>query len=144
MPAKRKRTSISSDGSDFSTGSTSDSDFSVVVTAAALKASSSKRTLNPKKKAKTSTWLLVDGVEVNETRSHPHGKSRHTITDAAAMHEPLLQWFSGVKDARRMPWRKVYDASLDRDQRAQRAYEVRILTHRLRRPYCTGRKLRYL
>jgi len=37
----------------------------------------------------------------------------------------LLEWYSGVHEARGMPWRKPFDPSLGADARAQRAYEVR-------------------
>lgn len=53
-----------------------------------------------------------------------HSISSHVITDPAPLGKALLAWYAGVHEVRGMPWRKPYDAALDRDQRAQRAYEV--------------------
>ncbi|KAI0688384.1 DNA glycosylase [Cytidiella melzeri] len=54
--------------------------------------------------------------------SHP--TSIHVISDPAPLRESLLAWYAGVHEHRGMPWRRPYNAALDRDQRAQRAYEV--------------------
>jgi A/G-specific adenine glycosylase len=64
-----------------------------------------------------------------ETYATPHSSSRHLISSPHLMRPSLLEWYSGVHEARGMPWRKPFDPSLDVDARAQRAYEVR---HRLK------------
>lgn len=53
-----------------------------------------------------------------------HSVSTHVITTVEPMRIALLEWYDSVHDARRMPWRKKFDPSLDVDGRAQRAYEV--------------------
>ncbi len=53
-----------------------------------------------------------------------HPTSTHTIKDVEAVRIALLEWYAGVHEKRGMPWRKMYDASLSREGRAQRAYEV--------------------
>jgi hypothetical protein len=49
------------------------------------------------------------------------------------MRVSLLEWYSGVHEARGMPWRKPFDPSLGVDARAQRAYEVRRSYHNIPR-----------
>ena len=63
--------------------------------------------------------------EALETYDTPHSLSQHLISSPDLMRLPLLEWYSLVHAARGMPWRKPFDSSLDRDARAQRAYEVR-------------------
>lgn len=53
-----------------------------------------------------------------------HSVSMHVITTVEPMRIALLEWYDSVHDARRMPWRKKFDPSLDVEGRAQRAYEV--------------------
>ena len=69
-----------------------------------------------------------DDDEVPEPRSEgivvPHSRTLHDIENISPLLEPLLKWFDSKKSARGMPWRKVYDATLDKDAKAQRAYEV--------------------
>jgi len=60
-----------------------------------------------------------------DTYATPHSPSRHLISSPDPMRASLLEWYAGVHEARRMPWRKPFDPSLDADARAQRAYEVR-------------------
>ncbi|KAF7350430.1 J domain-containing protein [Mycena venus] len=59
------------------------------------------------------------------TRSS-HAKSMHTMNPAEvpSIRTALVQWYSTVHSSRGMPWRKPYSPSLNREQRAQRAYEV--------------------
>ncbi|KAI0264658.1 DNA glycosylase, partial [Gloeopeniophorella convolvens] len=56
--------------------------------------------------------------------SNSHSQSRHIIPSPNDMRLSLLDWYSGVHDARGMPWRKPYDPTLGADAQAQRAYEV--------------------
>ena len=72
-----------------------------------------------------------------------HALSRHTITSVESICAALLDWYAGVHESRGMPWRKPYDPSLGRDERSQRAYEVRTvlivhapLSHVVRRCGC--------
>lgn len=53
-----------------------------------------------------------------------HTVSSHVIGEPEPLREALLVWYAGVHEARGMPWRKPYDSSFTREQRAQRAYEV--------------------
>lgn len=53
-----------------------------------------------------------------------HSSSIHCIKQPKDIQTELLGWYSNVQETRGMPWRKPYDPSFSRDQRAQRAYEV--------------------
>ncbi|KAG2043723.1 DNA glycosylase [Suillus americanus] len=55
---------------------------------------------------------------------HGHPASMHVINTVEPMRIALLEWYDRVHDARKMPWRKKFDPSLDVEGRAQRAYEV--------------------
>jgi A/G-specific adenine glycosylase len=57
-----------------------------------------------------------------------HPAKNHVIVDPLPIREKLLTWYASVHEARGMPWRKPYDPTLNRDQRAQRAYEVSVIT----------------
>ncbi|KAG2366735.1 DNA glycosylase [Suillus spraguei] len=59
---------------------------------------------------------------VNSISGHP--ASMHVISAVEPMRIVLLEWYDKVHDARKMPWRKKFDPSLDVEERAQRAYEV--------------------
>lgn len=59
---------------------------------------------------------------VNSISGHP--VSMHVISSVEPMRIALLEWYDRVHDARKMPWRKKFDPSLDVEGRAQRAYEV--------------------
>ncbi|KAH9974128.1 DNA glycosylase [Lactifluus volemus] len=65
-----------------------------------------------------------EGATTSETYATPHSPSLHLISSPDLMRPSLLEWYSGVHDARGMPWRKPFDPTLDSDARAQRAYEV--------------------
>lgn len=53
-----------------------------------------------------------------------HSVTMHVITAVEPARAALLEWYDRVHDARKMPWRKKFDPSLDVEGRAQRAYEV--------------------
>uniref|UniRef100_A0A0W0FVX8 HhH-GPD domain-containing protein n=1 Tax=Moniliophthora roreri TaxID=221103 RepID=A0A0W0FVX8_MONRR len=53
-----------------------------------------------------------------------HLKSLHILASVASMQNSLLLWYSTVRDARGMPWRKPFDPTLGPSEKAQRAYEV--------------------
>jgi A/G-specific adenine glycosylase len=79
-----------------------------------------------RKKSSTATDSDDGRAEASPgTYATPHSASRHAISSPDSMRVSLLEWYSGVHEARGMPWRKPFDPSLDADARAQRAYEVR-------------------
>ena len=92
-------------------------------------ATSSKANQSPKKKKAKSTPSTHDlELEVAVTnKPRPHASETHRIDDPRPIRVSLLEWYSEVHETRGMPWRKPYDASLGRDERAQRAYEVRLV-----------------
>jgi A/G-specific adenine glycosylase len=59
-----------------------------------------------------------------ETKDEPHLVSLHILSSSETPRVALLAWFDVVCDSRGMPWRKQFDPSFGRDERAQRAYEV--------------------
>ncbi|KAF7972150.1 hypothetical protein HWV62_18796 [Athelia sp. TMB] len=90
---------------------------------------SSKRTSNPAKKTakpakkRTKPTPDSDGT-ILETMARTHSINMHAIACPRPVREALLKWYSSVHETRGMPWRKPFDASLDSDGRAQRAYEA--------------------
>ncbi|KAG8890402.1 hypothetical protein FRB98_008977 [Tulasnella sp. 332] len=54
----------------------------------------------------------------------PHSRSSHRTDNVVPCIGALLKWFGRVKNTRGMPWRHEYDATLDDEAKAQRAYEV--------------------
>lgn len=58
--------------------------------------------------------------------NRPHSRSSHIIGSSGPIRLALLEWYKTVHDIRGMPWRKPYDPNKGPDERAQRAYEVRI------------------
>lgn len=61
---------------------------------------------------------------VNSISESGHSVSMHVISAVEPMRIALLEWYDKVHDARKMPWRKKFDPSLDVEGRGQRAYEV--------------------
>ncbi|KIK81555.1 hypothetical protein PAXRUDRAFT_155855 [Paxillus rubicundulus Ve08.2h10] len=53
-----------------------------------------------------------------------HPASWHVVKCVDAIRKSLLEWYDRIHKVRGMPWRKTYVPSLDKDDRAQRAYEV--------------------
>ena len=92
---------------------------------------SSKTKLRPAKKSKKTSADVDSPDEFNNSdiasQSYPHASSTHTISAPKLLRVALLVWYAGVHETRGMPWRKPYDSSLERDERAQRAYEVCVL-----------------
>jgi A/G-specific adenine glycosylase len=62
--------------------------------------------------------------EEPDSQSWHHAPSIHIISSPKPLRVSLLEWYAGVHELRGMPWRKPYNSSLNRDGRAQRAYEV--------------------
>lgn len=85
-----------------------------------------------KRKASSQQRVLSinDALMAKKTSPRPvsvdkqHSTSRHSVAPIVACRPKLLEWYNGVKAVRGMPWRKDYDASMSRDARTQRAYEV--------------------
>ena len=90
-------------------------------------ATSSKAKQSPKKKKAKSTPSTHDLEVAKTNKPRPHASETHRIDDPRPIRVSLLEWYSEVHETRGMPWRKPYDASLGRDERAQRAYEVRLV-----------------
>ncbi|KAG8221332.1 DNA glycosylase [Butyriboletus roseoflavus] len=79
------------------------------------------------KRVRTSTTTTVvaqEGVAPNASSRAIHPTSWHVVTGVDPIRESLLRWYGQVHEVREMPWRKTFDGSLDKDGRAQRAYEV--------------------
>lgn len=53
-----------------------------------------------------------------------HTASTHVISSPQAVRGALLNWYQTVQNIRGMPWRRLYNANLGSEERAQRAYEV--------------------
>ena len=117
--AKRSR-AIVEEESEYEEEYESDASFTLSSKKRATK-SATTRKRQPKKKAKSELpdmpAALLEAVE-------KHPVSRHIIANAAPLRSALLEWYSGVHEARGMPWRKPYDPTLGPEERAQRAYEV--------------------
>lgn len=79
----------------------------------------------PKKKTKRQPDVIA--IESDSPSRAVHGSSTHTLQDPTRIRAALLKWYSGVHDTRGMPWRKPYDPSLGKEERAQRAYEVSLV-----------------
>lgn len=89
--------------------------------------SKTSKTSRKSQPAKKRVKVTNDQSDVEEVlaQARPHPFSNHTIASPNPMRAALLTWYAGVHETRGMPWRKPFDASLGRDGRAQRAYEVR-------------------
>lgn len=66
----------------------------------------------------------------SSSKARPHSRTLHTISSSNDIRHALTAWYDGVRDTRGMPWRKQYDASLGLEERAQRAYEVFMMSDR--------------
>ncbi|KIY73366.1 DNA glycosylase, partial [Cylindrobasidium torrendii FP15055 ss-10] len=83
-----------------------------------------KKTKSTPKQAKKKSKAEDAPMECEDARDIPHDKNLHRISSADTLCDDLLTWFTGVNETRGMPWRKTYDSTLSKDERAQRAYEV--------------------
>jgi A/G-specific adenine glycosylase len=81
---------------------------------------STKATRGPKKAKST----IINAPEVLGPVEQSHTTSRHDPTRLLPCVPALLDWFENQRDVRGMPWRKVYDPNLTKQERGQRAYEV--------------------
>ena len=122
-----KRKAISLDDSDFEAPGSELSDYTPS-SAKSKSKSKSKPAGAGRKRAKRIPPDEDEGLagEMAECYNLPtHGVTLHTIgARVAPMQTALLAWFERVYDARKMPWRKPFDASANADARSQRAYEV--------------------
>lgn len=106
----------------------SDEDYSAAASLPPKASKASKAKQLPKKKAKTAPSDDEMELQVAVTKkARPHSSLVHRIIDPVPVRVSLLEWYERVHETRGMPWRKPYDASLGRDARAQRAYEVRLV-----------------
>ncbi|KAF8551978.1 DNA glycosylase [Imleria badia] len=68
---------------------------------------------------------VQEDVVAPSTRNQAtHPTSWHVVTGVDPIRESLLDWYGRKHEVRGMPWRKPFDGSLDKIDRAQRAYEV--------------------
>lgn len=56
--------------------------------------------------------------------SRPHPKDYHSTSILVPLLPDLLEWFEGVREKRKMPWRKRYDDTASMETKGQRAYEA--------------------
>ncbi|TDL21545.1 DNA glycosylase [Rickenella mellea] len=133
MPKALKR-KLSSDFSDaFELDSDNDDaydndDIDVDFTISSPRKSPKKTSKKPRKRTTSPNdpGVQLDTQVLVATSTNPHPPSLHTIPASSLppLRTALVSWFARVRDLRAMPWRKPYDASLSRDEQAQRAYEV--------------------
>jgi hypothetical protein len=77
-----------------------------------------------KKKLRGTSPQVGDLEAETKAEPHSHPVSLHILSSPETPRVALLAWFDVVCDSRGMPWRKQFDPSFGRDERAQRAYEV--------------------
>ncbi|KAJ7096736.1 DNA glycosylase [Mycena belliarum] len=92
-----------------------------------VKATTRCRTTN--KRTKRDLGTVNDDSSATQPRPlavSSHAKAIHAIRaeGVAPIRAALLKWYSTVHASRNMPWRKPFDLTLNREERAQRAYEV--------------------
>jgi A/G-specific adenine glycosylase len=119
--AKRKAPSARDDSSDSYQDASDASDVYEPARARTV----TKRAA-PRKKAKRAAENEVD--EDTPVLNIPaHSSARHTVrAQRDAVQGALLAWYATVHNARNMPWRKPFDARATPEERAHRAYEVRL------------------
>lgn len=125
--AKRRRSPLSDD-QDWSEGDTShaltDSELEDASFGKHPNSSSSRKKVMTRKGAKVPK---IDASSISNAEISSHTRSSHVISQARSMRTALLRWYETVHTTRGMPWRKPYNPSLGQDERAQRAYEVRVV-----------------
>ena len=129
MPMKRRRSASHSSNDNYSevyseVSNGEDSDFQDA-SFSPKKVSLERKPATTKKATKgrvdnPSTSVVIERV--------PHSRTTHVIQDASSMRVALLKWYDTVHETRGMPWRKVYDPKLGPEERAQRAYEVLVIS----------------
>ena len=123
--AKRKK------ASDYSSDEDSASDFEPSASTKrpppAVSSRRKRRSTAATRKSRhfTADESLLHAEALDDSYANPHSSTRHSISSPRPMRASLLEWYAGVHEVRRMPWRRPFDPSLDADARAQRAYEVR-------------------
>ncbi|KAF9228370.1 DNA glycosylase [Gyrodon lividus] len=78
----------------------------------------------PKRTRVAASAIEQQGSVCDTSITMIHPASWHVLKDPDAIRKSLLRWYDKIHKVRGMPWRKTYDPSLDKDGRAQRAYEV--------------------
>ncbi|KAG0699354.1 DNA glycosylase [Suillus ampliporus] len=117
MP-KRRRAPPSESDRDYA----HNSDSSYDETSRAEVTKKTRKTRQPTRTTRKEGHENDGSTVVNNISGHP--VSVHVISAVEPMRVALLEWYDGVHDARKMPWRKTLDPSFDVEERAQRAYEV--------------------
>lgn len=115
------------DYAGFDIGADVDDDVCEIAAPSATSRPSKRRKVSAKKDEDYGMDLedcMYDDATPSEGLSMPHSRDLHVSKRVALCLEGLLEWYDKVKDARGMPWRKVFDPTLDDDAKAQRAYEV--------------------
>ncbi|CAE6510542.1 unnamed protein product [Rhizoctonia solani] len=74
--------------------------------------------------SKKAQSVIPDTLDVSGPVEVSHTTSRHDPIRLLPYVPALLDWFEHQRDVRGMPWRKVYDTNLTKQERGQRAYEV--------------------
>ncbi|KAF8589109.1 DNA glycosylase [Ramaria rubella] len=64
-----------------------------------------------------------DDLETQQVVNRPHSVTVHILRNVQTIQTNLLDWFSGVRHARGMPWRQPMDDTSS-ETRAHRAYQV--------------------
>ncbi|KXN89142.1 A/G-specific adenine DNA glycosylase [Leucoagaricus sp. SymC.cos] len=125
MSKRRSRPSQSEDewnsGNEAALSSNSDADDWKPLSKTSRR---SAKTRQITKKRKTEVETREAAQTVAGTPDSVHSKSRHSIQTPEPLRSALLGWFTTVRDARGMPWRKPFDFSQGPEERSQRAYEV--------------------
>lgn len=114
-----KRRQRDSDESEYEGHESSRDDSDASFTAEPRKTLTKSRHSRQKKRAKNAPECVASPSAVVR-----HCKRTHVLAKPAEVRNALLAWYDLVRDSRGMPWRKAFDASYGRAERAQRAYEV--------------------
>ena len=138
----RKRAILSDD--DYSQDSSEEYEPGSSKTSAARARTTNSRAKRqvPRKTANTKPKRVKVDVEDSEAdgsvSSGPgtlHAARIHVVTDPEPIRAALLEWYGKVHESRGMPWRKPYNPDLSVEERAQRAYEVGLLSYVV---WCVG------
>jgi A/G-specific adenine glycosylase len=103
-------------GEPISISDDSDADAAPAKRKRVAKSTKSSRNAGPKKN--------ISSLDASGPFEASHATSRHDPQRLVPYLPALLDWFEEKREARGMPWRKVYDPNLTKQERGQRAYEV--------------------
>ncbi|KAJ8488849.1 hypothetical protein ONZ51_g3283 [Trametes cubensis] len=128
MMSRKRKTKISDDDSDYE-------DASPVQKKPRKPATHKKQQVGTKgrkraDKPDASAYVNEEDVESNDVvNASSHTMQSHVLCSPDASRQALLRWYDGVHAVRGMPWRKPYQHSWTTEEKAQRAYEVRLHWH---------------